>query len=140
MNPHPARVTVVHPYAWLWEMLDDEPTFILRAMFGTKAAYVGGRLALCFSAKAEPWFGVLVCTDHVHHASLQGEFPALTAHPVLPKWLYLPDSTPGFDDVAERLVRLVRRRDPRIGVEPGASRDGRKPVRPPQRARPRREA
>lgn len=139
MNPHAPRVTVVHPYAWLWELLDDEPTFILRSMFGTKAAYVAGRLALCFSAKVEPWCGVLVCTDRVHHESLRRDFPSLIPHPILPKWLYLPDTTEGFEAIAERLVRLVRGRDPRIGVEPGSSREKRTPASPPRRARPRRD-
>lgn len=113
-------VRTVHPYAWLWEPLEDDPTFVLRAMFGTKAAYVAGRLALCFSAQAEPWRGVLVCTERGHHESLLREFPALAPHPILPKWLYLPDAAASFEMTAQRLVKLVRHRDPRIGVEPSA--------------------
>ena len=46
-------------------------------------------------------------------------------HPVLPKWLYLPESADGFERMAEKLVQLVRRRDPRIGVAP----QPKKPVR-----------
>ena len=108
----------VHPYAWLWEPLAAEASFVLRPMFGTKAVYLDSRLMLCFSAQAEPWRGVLVCMDRIHQASLMAEFPLLSPHPVLPKWLYLPESADDFERVAEGLVALVRRRDPRIGVEP----------------------
>lgn len=116
------RVRVVHPYAWLWEPLEDDPTFVLRAMFGAKAAYVGGRLVLAFCAGEEPWRGLLVCTAREHHASLLQEFPALSPHPILPKWLYLPEAADAFESVGRRLVGLVRRRDLRIGVEPRARR------------------
>lgn len=119
------RVRPVHPYAWLWEPLESDPTFVLRPMFGTRAAYLDGRLQLCFSAQAEPWRGVLVCTDRERQESLRHDWPELMPHPVLPKWLYLPESADGFERVAEKLVQLVRRRDPRIGVAP----QPKKPVR-----------
>lgn len=112
----------VHPYAWLWEPLESEPGFVLRAMFGAKAAYLDGRLVLCFSAGEEPWRGLLVCTDRERQPSLQAEFPALTPHAILPKWLYLPEAEDGFETVAQRLVRLARNRDPRLGVEPSPKR------------------
>lgn len=138
LNAMPARgtgeVKTVHPYAWLWEPLEDDPTFVLRAMFGTKAAYVAGRLTLCFSAQAEPWRGVLVCTERLHQESLIREFPALAPHPILPKWLYLPDAAASFEATAQRLVKLVRQRDPRIGVEPSARSKEKRP-RPRVRSR-----
>jgi hypothetical protein len=112
------RPTLVHPYAWLWEPLQQDASFVLRSMFGTRAAYIAGRLTLCFSARAEPWHGVLVATDQSHHASLRAEFAALVPHPILPKWLFLPDSSPSFESTAERLVKLVRQHDVRIGIEP----------------------
>lgn len=112
------RVQRVHPHAWLWEPLEDDPTFVLRSMFGAKAAYLGGRLALCFCASEEPWRGVLVCTERAHQESLRAEFPTLAPHPILPKWLYLPEAADDFERAAVRLVGLARRRDPRIGVTP----------------------
>jgi hypothetical protein len=114
------RARSVHRYAWLWEPLEPDASFVLGAMFGTKVVYIDGRLTLCFSARKEPWRGVLVCTERGHHASLQREFPELSPHPVLPKWLYLAESQDAFERVAERLVALVRERDPRIGVAPKA--------------------
>jgi hypothetical protein len=112
------RVRKVHPYEWLWEPLESDPTFLLRPMFGGRSVYLDGRLVLYFAAKKEPWRGMLVCTDRAHHPALQAEFPELSPHPVLPKWLYLPEATDTFERTAARLVGLARRRDPRIGVAP----------------------
>lgn len=110
------RVKAEHPYAWLWEPLETEPSFELRSMFGAKAVYIGGKLQFCFTPKEEPWRGVLVCTEKAHQPSLIQEFPVLRPHPVLPKWLYLPESSESFESTATRLVALVRKRDARIGV------------------------
>ncbi len=119
--PRPARqpsARLPHRYEWLWEPLADDATFVLRSMFGAKAVYLGGKMVLCFSAGEEPWRGVLVCTSHEHHAALQAEFAVLASHPILPKWLYLPESADVFEATATKLVALARRRDPRIGITP----------------------
>lgn len=117
-EPGEKQVRHLHRHAWLWERLEGDPGFVLRPMFGTKALYINGKLMLCFSAKAEPWRGILVCTDRAHHSSLMAEFPVLTPHSILSKWLYLPESSDDFEKTAECLVRLTRLRDPRIGVAP----------------------
>lgn len=109
---------VVHRHAWIWEPLEGEPGFVLRAMFGAKAVYLDGKIVLCLSTGKEPWRGVLVPTDREHHDALRAEFPALVVHPILGKWLYLPESAETFERTAIALVTLVRRRDPRIGVIP----------------------
>ncbi len=119
------RLRRVHPHAWLWEPLESDPTFLLGAMFGSKVVYLDGKLVLCFSAREEPWRGVLVCTEREHQASLRAEFPALAPHEILPKWLYLPESADAFESAAERLVRLAKERDPRIGVAPKTGRSKR---------------
>ncbi len=111
-----------HRQAWLWEPLEADPTFVLRSMFGAKAVYLGGRMMLCFCAGEEPWRGVLVCTSREHHPALQADFPELSPHPVLPKWLYLPESADTFERTAVALVGLARRRDSRLGIVPGAKR------------------
>jgi hypothetical protein len=117
-KPPEILAKIEHPYAWLWEPLEADPSFVLRAMFGAKAIYLDGRLQFCFTAKEEPWRGVLICTDQGNHASLQEEFAALIPHPILPKWLYLPESSTGFEPTAARLVDLVKSYDNRIGVVP----------------------
>jgi hypothetical protein len=113
-----SRARKVHRHQWLWEPLEREPTFVLRSMFGTKAVYLQGQIMFCFSAGREPWRGMLVATDQTRHAALQAEFHELRPHPILPKWLYLPESSDRFETLAARLVALVRARDPRIGVIP----------------------
>jgi hypothetical protein len=121
----------LHPYAWLWEPLEAEEAFVLGSMFGTKVAYLDGQLMLCFAARKEPWRGLLVCTDRERQPALRAEFPLLAPHPILPKWLYLPEADEGFERVAARLVQLARERDPRLGVAPRPrGRGGRRP-RPP---------
>ena len=108
----------LHPHAWLWEPLAADPGFVLGAMFGTKIVYLGGRLVLCFAARSEPWRGVLVPTEREHQAALVRQFPSLSPHPVLPKWLYLPETADDFESTAQRLVALAGERDPRIGIVP----------------------
>jgi hypothetical protein len=108
----------VHPHAWLWEPLEADPAFVLGSMFGTKVVYLDGRLALCFAAREEPWRGVLVCVERENHASLMSQFPLLSPHPVLPKWLYLSEDRDGFERISEQLVALAAARDPRIGIVP----------------------
>ncbi len=112
------RIIKPHRYEWLWEPLETDPGFVLRAMFGAKAVYLDGKLMCCFMAKEEPWRGVLVCTEHAHHAALMADFPELVPHSILPKWLYLPESAESFERTATRMVELARRRDLRIGVVP----------------------
>ena len=91
----------VHRYQWLWEPLETDPTFLVRPMFGGKSLYLDGKLMLYFTAGEEPWRGVLVCTERDHHAALLAEFPELSLHPILPKWLYLQESANRFESVAE---------------------------------------
>ena len=112
------KVRSVHPYQWLWESLEGSAGFVLKPMFGGKALYVDGKLALYFAAKKEPWRGVCVCTDRVYHESLMTDFPELKPHAILPKWLYLSEGSDRFETLAERLVKLAAKRDPRLGVAP----------------------
>lgn len=119
-RPRAARCP--HPLEWLAEPLAGEPTFLLKSWFGGRTLMLHGRHHLFLTAQGEPWQGVLVCTDHEHQASLRTEFPALRPHPVLKKWLYLPEAADSFEADAKRLVQLVRAADPRIGIEPSPPR------------------
>jgi hypothetical protein len=130
-----AKAAPVHPHQWLWETLANEPSFVLRTMFGAKAVYLDGKLMLCFCAREEPWLGVLVATDKARQAALLADFPELKPHPILPKWLYLPESADTFERTAMRLVVLARRRDARIGIIPPPRKRGR--AKPAPRRRPR---
>jgi hypothetical protein len=107
-----------HPLEWLTESVAAEPTFVFKAWFGGRSIMLRGKHQLFLTTQGEPWQGVLVCTFHEHQASLLAEFPALRKHPVLGKWLYLPETAETFERDAVALVRLAKRGDPRLGVGP----------------------
>ena len=50
----PAEVRQPHRYTWLWEPLESEATFVLRSMFGAKAAY----LVSVVSGASRRWHGI----------------------------------------------------------------------------------
>lgn len=107
-----------HPLQWLADPLLNEPTFVLKSWFGGRTIMLHGRHHLFLTTQGEPWQGVLVCTFHEHHESLRADFPALVQHPVLGKWLYLPEATEAFEREARRLVQAVKTGDPRLGILP----------------------
>jgi len=114
----PRAVKPEHPLQWLADPLAGDPTFLLKSWFGGRTIMLHGNHQLFLTTQGEPWQGVLVCTFHEHHESLRAEFPSLAQHPVLGKWLYLPESAETFERDAKRLVQLVRARDSRIGIPP----------------------
>lgn len=120
-----------HPLDWLLDPVRDDPGFESKSWFGGRTLTLDGLHRLFLTTQGEPWQGVLVCTFHEHQASLLAEFPALRPHPVLKKWLYLPEAAETFERDARRLVRLARSRDPRVGVPPSPRKKKRanKPVR-----------
>lgn len=87
-------------------------------MFGSDAAYLEGLLYLVAVDRDEPWNVLLVGTSKEHHAALMDEQPGLRPHPVLGKWLYVPQDDETFEPIARRVGELTLARDPRIGVGP----------------------
>jgi hypothetical protein len=106
-----------HRFGDLLEDLTEEPTLLVSTMFGCVSCYLHGLLVLGLAEKRPPWRGILVPTVKEHHAALRAELPDLVVHPVIGKWLYLPESAPSFEESASVLVRLARGADPRLGVE-----------------------
>ncbi|NML34704.1 hypothetical protein [Paraburkholderia antibiotica] len=103
---------------WILDAFERDPTYVRRRMFGSDAAYIDGLLCLIAADRAKPWNGLLVCTSREQHAALIADVPALRPHPVLGKWLYVPQEDPAFEDTVEKMTALVLARDPRVGVEP----------------------
>ena len=103
---------------WILESLERDAGYMRRKMFGCEAAYLGGLLCLAVADRGDPWNGLLVCTSQEHHAALMDEMPGLRPHPVLGKWLYIPQDDGAFETIARRVGELALARDPRIGVEP----------------------
>ena len=129
-----------HRFGGLLEDLTEEPTLLVSTMFGCVTCYLHGLLVLGLAEKRPPWRGLLVPTGKEHHATLLAELPELVVHPVIGKWLYLPESAPSFEESAAALVRMARTADPRLGVEaalPSRGRRARKPAQPrAKQARP----
>lgn len=104
----------------------EEPSYIEKAMFGCRGCYLYGRLVLVLAAREEPWNGLLVPTEKKHHKSLSRDHKGLVTHPILKKWLYLPESNEDFEESARNLVESILADDPRIGVEPKEKSRGRR--------------
>jgi hypothetical protein len=64
------------------------------------------------------WHGVLICTDHAHQPSIRAEFPALTPHDMLRKWLFVDSTHPEFEFTMEAVAKRMARNDPRFGILP----------------------
>lgn len=120
--------SVRNSLAWIFEAFERDATFLQRRMFGCDAAYIDGMLCLVAADRGESWNGLLVCTARPQHASLIAEIPPLSQHPVLGKWLYVPQDDPVFEATVSALTSLVLARDARIGVEP---KPRRKRIHPP---------
>jgi hypothetical protein len=110
--------TVRNSLLWILEAFEHDPTYVHRRMFGCDAAYLDGLLMLIAADREPPFNGVLVATSREQHDALIEAIPALRRHPVLGKWLYVPQADTAFEDAVARLTQLVMARDPRIGVEP----------------------
>jgi hypothetical protein len=107
---------------WIFEAFAGRPTFFAKRMFGGLAAYLHDRQMLVL---VEPtatgrwkWHGVLVCTDHEHQASIRADFPALTPHDILRKWLYIDSTHEDFESTMESVAKCMVRDDQRFGVMP----------------------
>jgi hypothetical protein len=111
-----------HPLRWVVEPLVEQPSYLEKAMFGCLGCYLHGRLMFVLAARKPPWQGLLAPTDRPHHGALRRDHPALKVHPVLAKWLYLPESVESFEEEAGLLVERALANDPRLGVEPSRGR------------------
>ena len=100
------------------EPLAEEPSYIEKAMFGCKGCYLHGRLVLVLAARGnKPWNGLLLPTERKHQPTLRRDHKQLISHPVLKKWLYLPESNEDFEEAARAIVERILDNDARIGVE-----------------------
>ncbi|MGC2064125.1 MAG: hypothetical protein WA610_14210 [Thermodesulfovibrionales bacterium] len=74
-------------------------------------------LVLC--SGEEPWNGLLIPTEHQFHDDIRKDLRYVVQHPVLKKWLYLPEASEGFESMAMDIVERIGIGDRRFGVEPG---------------------
>ena len=91
-------------------------------MFGGLAAYLVERVLLVLVEPTKTgrwrWHGVLICTDHEHQSSIRAEFPALTPHDVLRKWLFVDSTHQDFEATMEAVAGRMAGNDQRFGIVP----------------------
>jgi hypothetical protein len=121
---------------WILDAFEGHPTFFTKRMFGGLAAYLHERQMLVLVEPTKTgrwkWHGVLICTGHEHQPSIRSEFPALTPHAVLRKWLFVDSKHDHFEPTMEGVARRMARNDPRFGITPRTA------TRPRRKARRRR--
>ena len=118
-------------HEWILEPFAHHRTFFTKRMFGGLAVYLFERQMLVLVEPTKTgrwtWHGVLVCTDHAHHASIRAQFPALKPHDVLRKWLFVASAHDDFESTMEQVAKRIARDDPRFGVVPRSrTRSGRR--------------
>ena len=110
--------TKPHPLLWTVESLMDDTSYLDRAWFGCRAIYLRGLMVLVLCSGEDPWNGLLIPTEKELHQDIMKDFNGLVQHPVLKKWLYLPENHEEFESTAMDLVAAIRLGDQRIGIEP----------------------
>ena len=120
-------------HEWIFEAFSEHPTFFTKRMFGGLAAYLFERQMLVLVEPTKTgrwtWHGVLVCSDHKHHGSIQAQFPALIPHQVLRKWLFIDSAHEDFESTMQTVAKHLASNDARFGVLPRNPRPmGRKPI------------
>jgi hypothetical protein len=107
---------------WICQRIERHPSFFTKRMFGGLAVYLFNRLMLVLVEPTKTgrwtWHGVLVCTDRAHQPAIVAEFPDLTPHDVLKKWLYIDSRHRHFEPTIERVVHAIARDDARFGIHP----------------------
>jgi hypothetical protein len=107
---------------WIFEPFGDHPTFFSKSMFGGLAVYLFERQMMVIVEPTKSgrwnWHGVLVCTDHEHHESIQAEFPALRPHTTLRKWLFIESAHDDFESTMVAVAERMGSNDARFGILP----------------------
>jgi len=125
----PVGKTCAHD--WLVDSLLRMPEAFPKRIFGCTGVYARGKLLLVVSDGEEPWNGAFFPVERVHHAEVMARWPALSEHPILGKWLYLPSVSECFETLGAELVGELLRGNPLLGVVPapkGKKKGGKTPA------------
>src|SRR5579864_6887315 len=112
---------------WLFQALENHPSFFTKRMFGGLAAYLFGRMMMVLVQPTATgrwnWHGVLICTGHEHQRAIIREFPRMAPHDVLKKWLYIDSRDDDFEFTMERVVLAMAEDDRRFGIQPQSKKE-----------------
>lgn len=107
---------------WIFQILEEHPSFFTKRMFGGLAGYLFGRMMMVLVEPTKTgrwkWHGVLICTEYSHQPVILEEFPALAPHAILRKWLYIDTHHDEFEPTMEAVTRAIARDDQRFGIHP----------------------
>lgn len=113
-----------------FEELAAKDSYYCRKFFGGLSIYVFGKMVafLCEHPgdkewrgkkfKNEIWNGCLIPSRREHHESLLIKIKGTIVHPVITKWLYIPQSSKYFESSMFQLVEMIQKKNELIGVEP----------------------
>lgn len=100
---------------WVESLLPED--FRRRPMFGGFSYYVGEKMVLALFESTQGsrsykgqvydfdlWRGCMFPVEKEYQDQALRRFPFLHNHPILPKWLYLPVETEGFDDLLTEVM------------------------------------
>ncbi|QLY23897.1 TfoX/Sxy family DNA transformation protein [Bdellovibrio sp. KM01] len=95
---------------WIENLLPEEG-YRRKSMFGGFAYYLDEKIILItFEAGHKSnWNGCMFPVEREFQGKVLEKFPILNPHPILPKWLYLPIETEGFDEWVSDILRVALR-------------------------------
>ncbi|WII73569.1 TfoX/Sxy family DNA transformation protein [Bdellovibrio sp. 22V] len=94
---------------WVEELLPEEG-YRRKSMFGGFAYYIEEKIVLLiFESDDSRWNGVMFPVEKEFQEKALAKFPVLSPHRILPKWLYLPLNTDGFEEIVPDILREVLR-------------------------------
>lgn len=104
--------------------------FDIKHMFGGMALYGHGKMLFCimedpdqnfYKDKKFPypiWNGVLIPTHREYHDEFLKISKEFVPHPVLGKWMYIPQTLENFEELTVKLVLLALKNSDMIGIFP----------------------
>lgn len=107
--------------------LDD---FDIKHMFGGMALYGHGKMLFCIMEDPTQnfykdkkfsypiWNGVLIPTHREYHDDFFKISKDFIPHPVLGKWMYIPQTLENFEELTEKLALLALKNSDIIGIFP----------------------
>ncbi|QDK37243.1 TfoX/Sxy family DNA transformation protein [Bdellovibrio sp. NC01] len=116
---------------WVESLLPEEQ-YRRKAMFGGFAYYIGEKIVLLIfespgsrsyqgqQYEFELWDGCMFPVERELQDKALARFPFLVSHPILPKWLYIPVDTEGFDELVTEVVEQATRPNSYWGSIPKA--------------------
>lgn len=94
---------------WIEDFLPEEG-YRRKAMFGGFSYYIEEKMILLmFETDDKRWNGVMFPVDMEFHPQALAKFSELQEHSILPKWLFLPLETEGFEELVPEILREVLR-------------------------------